>query len=218
MNLLGGLLSVIFTILSDHAGRLFILKIAMTFFLLSSGILSFVTGYYANTVLNIILWLSMDVLVPLTYVYYTEISSGQLRQKSNIIIVLSSAFGAVLCPVVNIGITHFKMIYIINFPLFFFLKQTPYYLFNKNRIKDFQRVLMEIWQTNQKKPINVSEENKFAETLAIETEKLIKYESENLVTIWIPWYTKFGLWSESIIEIVYYHYEMVLRLRIRWKI
>ena len=152
--------------------------------------LCFVTDFYVNTVLNIILWLSMDVLLPLTYVYFSEVSSGQLRQKSNIILVLSFATGAILCFVVNMGITHFKMIYkvgciviLINFPLFFFLKRTPYYLFSKNRISDFQRVLKTIWKMNQKGPIDVLEEDKFGEALEKESERLIQFESENQVSI-----------------------------------
>ena len=188
MNLFGGFLSLIFTILADHKGRLIMLQSFMVIWLLSFIVLACVTNFYVNTLLNIVIWLSSNTLLPLTYVYFSEISSDRLRHKSNIIIVMSYALGSILCHVINIKITDFRVIYIVplgviivNLPFFFFLKKSPYFLFHKNRLSDFQKNIKLIWTVNQTKPISISEQTQFDQMLQVETEKLIQCESGNQV-------------------------------------
>lgn len=188
MNLLGGFLSLIFTTASDHHGRLIILKIGIVMALVASGLLMFVKSYLLNTILNIFLWLFLDVLISMIYVYFSEISSGQLRQKSNAVFVLFFTTGCIMVHLINIAIKDFHVIYIIAFgmsllcaPFFFFLKRSPYFLFKKNRLEEFKKLLIGIWYVNQRESVSSDEEEKVRQRLDSETEKLVQFESNNQV-------------------------------------
>ena len=93
----------------------------------------------------------------MVFIYVNEILGGSLREKSNAILFFFWALGEIVINLINIGITYYKINFIVQIipilalaPFFYYIRESPYVLFKVRNIKRLFNVLYFIGKENKK--------------------------------------------------------------------
>jgi MFS family permease len=162
--IIGGFMAFVFAFLSDKIGRKpiflvsYILTIAGTFICLTSRSLPIIV------VGNILSWSGMDTFFSMVFVYCNEMIGSALRSKSNALLFFCWGLGEVFFNLINIWIYDYQVIFFLQFfPLsiagigYFYLKESPYWLYKKKLISELYFVLRYIGLMNGHKAAELDE-------------------------------------------------------------
>lgn len=160
----GGFIAFLFAFLSDKVGRrpIFILSFCLTMIgtftcLLSTNLTVIVIG-------NMFSWSGMDTFFSMIFVYCNEMIGSALRSKSNAVLFFCWGLGQVVFNILNIWISDYRTIFFIQFlPLFvagigyFYLKETPYWLYKKKKISELFFTLKYVGLMNGRKELELED-------------------------------------------------------------
>lgn len=184
----GGFMAFLFAFLSDKVGRKpifiisYVLTVAGTFVCLTSRSLPVIV------IGNVMSWSGMDTFFSMVFVYVNEIIGSALRSKSNALLFFCWGLGEVVFNLVNIWIDDYKVIFLLQFvPLtlcglgYFFLKESPYWLYKKKIISDLFFSLRYIGVMNGHKPAEL--DAKLTNDLGLEQIITRKIEESDLIEL-----------------------------------
>lgn len=153
--------------LADRYGRNIMLRLSAYFLIIISFACIFVTDFYLNTGLTLLIWLSLDTTMSLAFIFFMEFSADSIREKSNAILFYAYTFGVISAHVINIVIRDFRMMYLCLFVfsvcflfVYFFMNETPYFYFEKGDFENFKKVVLKIFKVN-KKQTSTTQGNKY---------------------------------------------------------
>jgi hypothetical protein len=116
----------------------------------------FITGFYANTINTLLIWLSSDTTLSLAFIYFLEFSTQEIREKSNATLYYSYTGGVISAHLINIFIKDFRVMYVFIFVfvlstvfVYFFMKETPYFFYAKGKFDEFSDIINRIYDINK---------------------------------------------------------------------
>ena len=156
INFGSGLICLLITLNSDRFGRKIMLIFGLIFILSGSFIGSITNNFDLNTLATLMMWIGADIFTSIGFVYFCEFSSGDIRNFSNSLLFISEYLGMIFCNIITIFLKNYQDIYKIIFfysllcvIIYIFLKESPYYLYSKNKMKKFKNVIKKIKNINQ---------------------------------------------------------------------
>lgn len=142
--------------LADKFGRNLFLRLAALLMILTSCACIFVTDFHLNTILTLLIWLSSDITLSLSFIYFLEFSSDSIRQKSNAILFYAYTLGIIFGHILNSGLGDFRTMYLFVFLftmaslfVYFFMIETPYFYYSQANFSKFKDTLLKIYSINK---------------------------------------------------------------------
>lgn len=184
----GGFMAFLFAFLSDKIGRKpiflvsYVLTVAGTFVCMTSRSLPIIV------IGNILSWSGMDTFFSMVYVFCNETIGSALRSKSNALLFFCWGLGEVFFNLVTIWVYDYKVIFYMQFfPLtvigigYYFLKESPYWLYKKKLISELFFVLQYIGLMNGHKAAELDE--KLTKDLGLEQVMARRVEQSDIIEL-----------------------------------
>jgi hypothetical protein len=107
-------------------------------------------------IFTMLIWLASDIFFSLSFIYFMEFSSNNLREKSNASLLYSYTFGIIFGHLVAMWSMDFKVLYGIIFGyslltlyVYYQMTDTPFFYYSQKQFGKFKAVMTRMYQMNQ---------------------------------------------------------------------
>ena len=175
-----GVLVMVWSVLSDKIGRLAVFY-GSWIWAIKGTIISYFSTNFAFSIFGLgLAFGGVDLFYSTLFIYTNEVIGSNMRSLSNGLVFSFYGLGGVIFALMNIAIQNYRVNFLIQFISivvvgcgFFYICETPFFLYKTKRIKKLYEALKYINEQNNRKDVEkVLETNKtLKETLGIKSDR-----------------------------------------------